>query len=148
MEKRIKRKISVLVIFGIFMAIALSTSVIAVEDHNDDLDMDDNQWIGLSATEGRIVFDDQATDEIEILDANVGIATSSPIATLDVDGGFAVNIRVAAGTDSATSVDHTILVDTSGGVATISLPQASTVQGLIIVIKNIDTSDVTIDEYF
>jgi len=35
-------------------------------------------WLGLGSAAGRIEFDDQATDEVNILDANVGIGTTSP----------------------------------------------------------------------
>ena len=44
----------------------------------------DDDWLGLGASAGRIEFDDQATDEVNILDANVGIGTSSPAVNLHV----------------------------------------------------------------
>lgn len=49
----------------------------------------DNGWIGLGAAAGRIEFDDQATDEINFLDCNVGIGTSTPSvnADLTLEGG-------------------------------------------------------------
>jgi len=43
-----------------------------------DLIVEDNKWIGLGAAKGRIEFDNQATDEINFLDCNVGIGTSTP----------------------------------------------------------------------
>ena len=46
----------------------------------------DNQWLGLGASAGRIEFDDQATDEINFLSANIGIGTSTPQAMLDIYG--------------------------------------------------------------
>ena len=44
----------------------------------------DDDWIGLGSGAGRIEFDDQATDEVNILDANVGIGLSNPINALSV----------------------------------------------------------------
>ena len=38
----------------------------------------DDDWIGLDTSPGRIIFDDQATDEIEIMNANVGIGINDP----------------------------------------------------------------------
>ncbi len=46
----------------------------------------DDDWLGLGASAGRIEFDDQTTDEINILNANVGIGTSAPVAPLHVGG--------------------------------------------------------------
>ncbi|TAK04252.1 hypothetical protein EPO34_03865 [Patescibacteria group bacterium] len=43
----------------------------------------DDDWLGLGASAGRIEFDDQATDEVNILGANVGIGTSTPGSTID-----------------------------------------------------------------
>ncbi|MFH1413808.1 MAG: hypothetical protein ABIG56_03080, partial [Candidatus Omnitrophota bacterium] len=43
-------------------------------------------WLGLGAAAGRIEFDDQATDEVNILNAFVGIGTTAPGGTLDVNG--------------------------------------------------------------
>jgi hypothetical protein len=59
----------------------------------------DDDWLGLGAAAGRIEFDDLATDEVNILSANVGIGTTSPGYTLDVNGtaqatGFRVNSEI------------------------------------------------------
>ena len=45
-----------------------------------------NQWLGLGAGAGRIEFDDQTTDEINFLDTNIGIGTSTPQHKLDING--------------------------------------------------------------
>ncbi|MDX9970828.1 MAG: hypothetical protein RBS56_02875 [Candidatus Gracilibacteria bacterium] len=42
------------------------------------------QWLGLGASAGRIEFDDQSTDEINLLNANIGIKTSTPQSELDI----------------------------------------------------------------
>jgi len=52
----------------------------------------DDDWLGLGASAGRIEFDDQTTDEVNILGANVGIGTASPESGLDLRGsGIAEN---------------------------------------------------------
>ena len=51
-----------------------------------DLRVADDHYIGLGDAAGRIEFDDQATDEINFLDCNVGINDSSPKYRLDVNG--------------------------------------------------------------
>jgi len=48
--------------------------------------VEDDKWIGLGSSAGRIEFDDQTTDEVNILDANVGIKTDTPSAELEVNG--------------------------------------------------------------
>jgi len=45
----------------------------------------DDDWIGLGGAAGRIEFDDQATDEVNILSARVGIGTTTPTTLLSVD---------------------------------------------------------------
>ncbi len=44
----------------------------------------DDQWLGLGASAGRILFDNLTTDEINFLDAEVGIGTSAPFETLHI----------------------------------------------------------------
>ncbi|MCF8351593.1 MAG: hypothetical protein K9H15_10520, partial [Bacteroidales bacterium] len=53
----------------------------------------DDQWLGLGVSAGRIEFDDQATDEVNILNARVGIGTSTPTEELTVNG----DIKFASG---------------------------------------------------
>lgn len=61
-------------------------------------DAADDDWLGLGATAGRIEFDDQTTDEINFLKANIGINTSTPSALLDllydIPGGTTDNNKV------------------------------------------------------
>lgn len=47
-------------------------------DDSDNLIIPDDAWIGLGSGKGRIEFDDQTIDEINFLDCNVGIGTSTP----------------------------------------------------------------------
>ena len=46
----------------------------------------DDQWLGIGSTAGRIEFDNQYVDEVNILDAKVGIGTSTPSAQLHIGG--------------------------------------------------------------
>ncbi|KPJ85734.1 hypothetical protein AMJ57_01960 [Parcubacteria bacterium SG8_24] len=46
----------------------------------------DDDWFGLGASAGRIEFDNQATDEVNIMDARVGIGTDTPNNLLQVSG--------------------------------------------------------------
>jgi len=66
---------------GDISAVGSIISGAAFSDNNSDDD-----WLGLGASAGRIEFDDQAVDEVNILNANVGIGTSTPSYTLDVVG--------------------------------------------------------------
>jgi len=50
-----------------------------------DITVPDDMWFGLGAAKGRIEFDDQATDEVNILGAIVGIGTATPGAELEVE---------------------------------------------------------------
>jgi hypothetical protein len=52
------------------------------------LTMNDDAWVGLGAGAGRIEFDDQATDEVNVLAARMGIGTSTPGYSLDIAGNF------------------------------------------------------------
>lgn len=68
-------------------AISSPTGVSLINLSALDLLFDDNQWLGLGSAAGRIEFDDQTPDEVNILDANVGIGTATPGAVLHmVDG--------------------------------------------------------------
>jgi trimeric autotransporter adhesin len=46
----------------------------------------DDDWLGLGAAAGRIAFDDQATDYVNILNANVGIGIATPSQQLELTG--------------------------------------------------------------
>jgi len=81
------------------------------------------------------------------LAGDTGIGTNSPVATLDVNGGLAMNIVTKTANYTATAADYTILVDATAGPVTITLPAASSSTGLIFYIKLIDSSGngVTVD---
>ena len=59
---------------------------------NGDITLGNEDWIGLDAAGARIEFDNDATDEIQIMSALVGIGTTAPSALLDIYNG---NINIA-----------------------------------------------------
>jgi len=61
-----------------------STGVSQLDFVSVNLGISDNGWLGLGSAAGLIEFDDQATDEVNILNANVGIGTSTPGALLEL----------------------------------------------------------------
>ncbi|UCG69747.1 MAG: hypothetical protein JSV09_01615 [Thermoplasmata archaeon] len=76
-KKRIG-KIGALAVLGIFMALMLAQPVAA------DLPMNDDEWIGFAGG-AQIIFDSTPTpDDIEMMNASVGIGDKSPDAKLDV----------------------------------------------------------------
>ena len=107
MDKKNLFKICVLVVIGMFMAIMLSLNGVAVTYNTYDITMGDDEWIGLGAAAGRIVFDDQATDRIYIKDAWVGIGTNSPDASLDIEqeGTVKSNLEILHLTNTANAAD-------------------------------------------
>lgn len=48
------------------------------------LSVSDDDWIGLGSSAGLIEYDDQTTDEVNILNAKMGIGTSTPLWPLNV----------------------------------------------------------------
>ena len=91
-------------------------------------------------------INNNGSDHITIQnDGDVGIGTTSPVSTLDVNGsvGYAVTTIT-----SATTLDNThnvVLCNT--GAYTVTLPAAASNTGRIYYIKNIDTDgdDITVD---
>jgi hypothetical protein len=100
-----------------------------------------------SQTENLIEWQDNAGTALGVItaDGNVGISSTSPTSTLDVEGSMAMPIKTVAATYTATASDYTILCNANS--ITINLPQASTVPGRIYAIKKViaTTGTITID---
>jgi hypothetical protein len=77
---------------------------------------------------------------------NVGIGTTTPASTLEVNGSVATAITTKTTTYTATASDHTIVCNNAGAI-TINLPAAAGCSGRIYVIKKISGAalNVTID---
>jgi hypothetical protein len=89
------------------------TSEIAFSDSSAD-----DHWLGLGSSAGRIEFDDQTTDEINILSANVGIGTATPGYTLDVQGtgNFTGDTKVTSSTASSSASTGALIVTGGAGI--------------------------------
>jgi len=91
---------------------------------------------------------DSTTPTFYVDGSSVGVGTTSPVTTLDINGGLATNIGPQVSNYTSSAADHTILVDASlGGAVTVTLRPAANAQGQILVIKKIDSSGsgVTVD---
>ena len=66
----------------------------------------DDQWLGLGASAGRIEFDNQTTDEVNILNANVGIGSSTPLVQLHITDTEDAGIIIEADTDNSGEDDN------------------------------------------
>jgi hypothetical protein len=110
-------------------------------NYNNKLDINGNVAIGASYA-GQ--YWKSAPANGMIVEGKVGIGTSDPVPTLDVNGGFGTYIVTKYYTDDGytpTTSDYTILVDASGATTEdvdIELPAASGRQRQILVIKRID----------
>ncbi len=77
---------------------------------------------------------------VNIVNAQVGIGTTSPVSTLDVRGSLSLNYRSFSSSTTASSTDNT-LIFSGTTAATITLPDASTCAGRIYAIKNASTTN-------
>jgi len=121
LNKKIKRKIGALVILGIFTALILSSSVVAVDYNPNDITMYDEEWIGISGG-GIINFDSTPSpDEIEITGAELGIGTTSPDRKLDVEDSSNPQLRLTQSssvyTDFQTTSNGDLYIRPVGNVA-------------------------------
>jgi hypothetical protein len=76
--------------------------------------------------------------------AQVGIGTTNPLSTLDVNGSVSANINTTTGNLTLNETNHTIIL---GGNHNITLPAANTCDGRMYVIKNPTTNTPTITSF-
>ncbi|MGG9961347.1 beta strand repeat-containing protein [Ferruginibacter sp. SUN106] len=78
---------------------------------------------------------------------NVGVGTTTPASTLEVNGSLALAITTKTATYTATASDHTIICNNTGAAITINLPAAAGCSGRVYVVKKISGMllNVTID---
>lgn len=74
---------------------------------------------------------------------NVGIGSTTPSSTLEIDGSFAAKIRTAIA-GAVNNDDHTVVFTTTGNI---TLPAVATCTGRIYVLKNTSGVNSTIDSY-
>lgn len=70
-----------------------------------------------------------------LLNAQIGIGTTSPNSTLDIRGSLSLNYRAFTAGTTASATDNT-LIFTGTAAATVTLPDASTCTGRVYSIKN------------
>lgn len=116
-----------------------STTRVFGIDTSGNMTTSDNAWLGLGSSSGRIEFDDQSTDEINILSANVGIGDTSPDALFDIDS--TATTGIIAGITSTTLTTGEIWDIT----ATYAPTDGSTNEGLDL---NITHSPTTLADNF
>jgi hypothetical protein len=85
--KHKKSKTVGLVLLALILVSALGAKLYS------NITMGDDEWIGLGSTAGRIVFDNQAPDEVSVMSADLGVGTLDPSFKLDVQSGVANNAR-------------------------------------------------------
>ncbi len=78
------------------------------------------------------------------MSAQVGIGTTTPVSTLDINGSVSSNISTTTGNLTLDDTHHTIIL---GGNHNITLPAANTCNGRIYVIKNPTTNTPTITNF-
>ena len=78
-----------------------------------NITMNDDKWIGLGASAGRIEFDDQSTDEVNILSANVAIGSDSAVLSLGVGADATLTHD---GTTGVTLAANPITLDSGGNL--------------------------------
>ncbi|MFD2726368.1 hypothetical protein [Hyunsoonleella rubra] len=76
--------------------------------------------------------------------AQVGIGTTAPVSTLDVNGSFSADVSTTSGALTLDDTHHTVVL---GGNHNITLPVANTCDGRIYVIKNPTTNSPAISSY-
>lgn len=96
-----------------------SSGHLTINPTGSGISLTDNDWFGLGSAAGRIEFDDQATDEVNILNANVGIGTSAPTYNFQIGtptAGFNTTFSAATGAavvSSSTNVTKIIAENTA-----------------------------------
>lgn len=78
------------------------------------------------------------------LSAQVGVGTTSPVSTLDVNGSLSLNITTTSANLTLDDTHHTIILS---GNHNITLPLANTCLGRIYIIKNPTSNTPTISSY-
>lgn len=124
MKKINKKLIITIVLFPIFASGAdnrLGTSG-TTTNLQSTLSISDNAWIGLGASAGRIEFDDQVTDEVNILNAYVGIGTSTPTVKLHVYDNTPGNLVSAVVNANSAGNSYYWIENDAGASAGIQMP--------------------------
>lgn len=98
-------------------------------------------------TNNYTLYADSGNVALSPTSGNVGVATNAPTSRLHVGGSFALPITTVTTTTTLDATHGTVVVNNTGGAATINLPTAVGISGRIYVIKKISGAalNVTID---
>lgn len=99
------------------------------------------------ATNNYNTYLDSGTVVLTPTSGNTGVGTNAPTSKLHVGGSFALPITTVTTTTTLDATHGTVVVNNTGGAATINLPTAVGISGRIYVIKKISglALNVTID---
>ena len=99
---------------------------------------------GVIVKDSKVIIND--TDGV-FFPSFVNVGGDTFLTNIDVSGGFSPNLVTKTASYLATFEDHVILCDATSSAITITLPVASTVEGLILHIKKTDNSvnAITVD---
>ena len=101
-----------------------------------DADADTKVQVEETTDEDKIRFDTKGTERMIIDDAGlVGIGTSSPVSTLDVQGSLGLAVTTLAGSTTLDETHNVVLCEPVAGPLTVTLPTAATSTGRIYYIK-------------
>ncbi len=88
-----------------------------------------------------ITFKTNNTERMRVANTgNIGIATTTPNSTVQINGSFSTAIATKIADYTATANDHILIVDASAAVRTITLPTAVGIAGRQYIIKKKDNS--------
>lgn len=99
---------------------------------------------GTSAADFRVEGDTDT--EVLFVDASadkMGVSTTTPTSTLDVQGSFGNAYRAITALRTLDSTDH--IIDCTSGTYTVTLPTAASITGREYIIKNSGTGVITVD---
>ena len=94
-----------------------------------------------------IVFSPNRTEQVRLTSSgNLGVKTNSPNSTVDNNGSYGSAITTVSSNTTLDNSHSTVLVDTSGGSITVTLPTASSASRRVYNIKKVTSANtLTID---
>jgi hypothetical protein len=87
-------------------------------------------------------WQNSSASALSVIDASgrLGVGTSTPQTTLQVNGGVSVAVKTVTSAYTMTTSDFTILANAAGGALKITLPPPATTSGMLVHVKKVDTT--------